>query len=171
MWLNENVRGTLRRASHDRHISFLLLLASYLLLLASCSNDKNTAQSRWWHSFNAKYNTYFNGSQAYIDASLEKENGHRDNFTEMIPLYPVSNKNSKEIGKGNFNKAIEKSQKAIKRHSITRRPEWTKNRKKTERDIEWLNRSEYNPFLWKAWMLMGRSQFHRKIAVPSRCLR
>ena len=161
IWLNENVRGTLRRASHDRHISFLLLLASCLLLLASCSNDKNTAQSRWWHSFNAKYNTYFNGSQAYIDASLEKENSHRDNFTEMIPLYPVSNKNSREIGKGNFNKAIEKSQKAIKRHSITRRPEWTKNRKKTERDIEWLNRSEYNPFLWKAWMLMGRSQFHQ----------
>ena len=161
IWLNENVRGTLRRASHDRHISFLLFLASCLLLLASCSNDKNTAQSRWWHSFNAKYNTYFNGSQAYIDASLEKENSHRDNFTEMIPLYPVSNKNSREIGKGNFNKAIEKSQKAIKRHSITRRPEWTKSRKKTERDIEWLNRSEYNPFLWKAWMLMGRSQFHQ----------
>ena len=69
MWLNENVRGTLRRASHDRHISFLFLLVSCLLLLASCSNDQNTAQSRWWHSFNAKYNTYFNGSQAYIDAS------------------------------------------------------------------------------------------------------
>lgn len=153
---NGEIRSTMKRASHC-----FLLFAICFLFLASCSNDKNTAQSRWWHSFNAKYNTYFNGSQAYIDASLEKENSHRDNFTEMIPLYPVSNKNSKEIGKGNYNKAIEKSQKAIKRHSITRRPEWTKNRKKTERDIEWLNRSEYNPFLWKAWMLMGRSQFHQ----------
>ena len=96
------IRSTMKRASH----CFLLFVVCFLFL-ASCSNDKNTAQSRWWHSFNAKYNTYFNGSQAYIDASLEKENGHRDNFTEMIPLYPVSNKNSKEIGKGNFNKAIE----------------------------------------------------------------
>ncbi|MBQ2345487.1 MAG: hypothetical protein II390_07745, partial [Prevotella sp.] len=26
---------------------------------------------------------------------------------------------------------------------------------------EWLNRKEYNPMLWKAWMLMGRSQFHQ----------
>ena len=156
------IRSTIKRASRPfSSLIFPLSSLIFLLLLASCSNDKNTAQSRWWHSFNAKYNTYFNGSQAYIDASLEKENGHRDNFTEMIPLYPVSNKNSMEIGKGNYNKAIEKSQKAIKRHSITRRPEWTKNRKKTERDIEWLNRSEYNPFLWKAWMLMGRSQFHQ----------
>ena len=143
--------------------SFIFHLSSFILLffLVSCSNDKNTAQSRWWHSFNARYNTYFNGSQAYIDASMEKENGNKDNFTEIIPLYPVGNKNSREIGKSNYDRAIEKSQKAIKRHSIKRRPEWTKNRKKTERDIEWLSRSEYNPFLWKAWLLMGRSQFHK----------
>ncbi|MBP5278351.1 MAG: tetratricopeptide repeat protein [Prevotella sp.] len=131
-----------------------------LMSLAGCSTQKNTAKSRWWHSFNARYNTYFNGSQAYIDGSLEKENGHKDNFTEMIPLYTVSSKSSKETGKGNFDKAIEKSKKAIKQHSITHRPEWNKNRKKTAKDIEWLNRREYNPFLWKAWMLMGRSQFH-----------
>ena len=132
-----------------------------ILLLCSCSTEKNTSQTRWWHSFTARYNTYYNGNLAYIDASLEKEQGNKDNFTEMIPLYTVSNKNSKEIGKGNFDKAIEKSQKAIKLHSIKRRPTWNKSRKKTERDIEWLSRREYNPFLWKAWMLMGRSQFHQ----------
>jgi len=126
---------------------------------AGCSTEKNTSQTRWWHSFHAKYNTYYNGSVAYVEGSLEKENGNKDNFTEMIPLYTVGNKGSRELGAANFDRAIEKSKKAIKRHSIKRRPEWTKNRKKTERDIEWLNRKEYNPFLWKAWMLMGRSQF------------
>ena len=98
---------------------------------------------------------------AYIDGSLEKENGNKDNYTEMIPLYTVGNKNSRELGKGNFDRAIEKSKKAIQQHSIKKRPEWNKNRKKTEKDIEWLSRREYNPFLWKAWMLMGRSQFHQ----------
>ena len=98
---------------------------------------------------------------AYIDASLEKENGNKDNFTEMIPMYTVGNKKSRELGKANYDKAIEKCEKAIKLHSITKRPEWTKNRRKTERDIEWLSRKEYNPFLWKAWMLMGRSQFYQ----------
>lgn len=129
------------------------------MTIIGCSTQKNTSASRWWHSFNARYNTYYNGSLAYIDASLEKENGNKDNFTEMLPLYTVGNKASRELGKGNFDRAIEKCQKAIKLHSIKKRPEWNKSRKKNAKDIEWLNRREYNPFLWKAWLLMGRSQF------------
>ena len=139
----------------------LIAVVALVALLASCSTEKNTSRSRWWHSFNARYNTYYNGSVAYIDASLEKENGNKDNFTEMIPMYTVGNKKSRELGKANYDKAIEKCEKAIKLHSITKRPEWTKSRRKTERDIEWLSRKEYNPFLWKVWMLMGRSQFYQ----------
>lgn len=136
-------------------------MSALLLTVVGCSTEKNTSQSRWWHSFNARYNTYYNGTLAYIDASLEKEKGNQDNFTEMIPMYSVGNKKSRELGKGNYDKAIEKCEKAIKLHSITRRPEWNKSRRKTEKDIEWLSRKEYNPFLWKAWMLMGRSQFYK----------
>ena len=91
--------------------------------MVSCSTQKNTAQSRWWHSFNARYNTYFNGSQAFIEGNLEKEKGHQDNFTEMLPLYPVAKRESREIG--------------------------------------WLGRREYNPFLWKAWLLLGKAQFQK----------
>ena len=139
----------------------LLLLASSLLLLPSCSTKKNTPQTRWWHSFNARYNTYFNGSQAFIEGSLEKEQGNKDNYTELIPLYTVGNKQSHELGKGNFDRAIEKSEKAIKQHSIKARPEWNKSRRKTAKDLEWLNRREYNPFLWHAWLLLGKSQFQQ----------
>ena len=138
-----------------------MLLAAVLLAATGCSTQKNTAKTRWWHSFKARYNTYYNGTLAYIDGSLEKENGNKDNFTEMLPLYTVGNKQSREIGKGNFEKAIEKCQKTIKLHSIKKRPVWDKKRRKTEKDIEWLSRREYNPFLWKAWILMGRSQFYK----------
>lgn len=143
------------------HYALGFVFLTTALILTGCSTQKNTAQSRWWHAFNAKYNTYYNGTLAYIDGSLEKETGNKDNYTEQIPLYTVSNKNSREIGKANFDRAIEKCEKAIHQHSIKRRPEWTKNRRKTAKDIEWLSRREYNPFLWKAWMLMGRSQFHQ----------
>ena len=132
-----------------------------LLVLTACSTKKNTPQSRWWQSFNARYNTYFNGQQAFIDGSIEKENGNKDNYTELIPLYTVGNKQSRDLGKGNFARAIEKSEKAIKQHSIKVRPEWNKNRRKTQKDIEWLSRREYNPFIWRAWLLMGKSQFQQ----------
>lgn len=132
-----------------------------LLLMVACSTKKNTSTMRWWHSFHARYNTYFNGSQAFIEGSLEKETGNKDDHTQMIPLYTVANKNSKDIGKSQFDRAIEKSEKAIRRHSIKSRPVWKKNRRKTKKDLEWLNRKEYNPFLWRAWLLMGKSQFQK----------
>lgn len=149
-----------RSIQHKNHVAYLFMMAA-LLGTTSCSTQKNTARNRWWHSFNARYNTYYNGTLAYIDGSLEKESGNKDNFTEMIPLYTVSNKASREIGKSNYEKAITKCEKTIHQHSIRKRPEWTKNRRKTAKDIEWLNRKEYNPFLWKAWLLMGRSQFFK----------
>ena len=140
---------------------FLIGLAVIAAILTGCSTQKNTAQSRWWHAFNARYNTYYNGTVAYIEGALEKEEGNRDNFTEQIPLYTVGNRNSRDLGKANFDRAIEKCEKAIHQHSIKRRPVWEPGKRKTAKDIEWLSRREYNPFLWKAWMLMGRSQFQK----------
>ena len=158
----EGRRKREEKCTHTMPTAILLLLfTSSILLIAGCSTKKNTPQSRFWQSFTARYNTYFNGSQAFIEGNIEKENGNRDNCTELIPLYMVGNKQSRDLGKGNFDRAIEKSQKAIKQHSIKRRPEWNKGRRKTEKDIEWLNRREYNPFLWRAWLLMGKSQFQK----------
>lgn len=145
-----------------RRTAYILSIIAIITgMMTACSTQKNTARNRWWHSFNARYNTYFNGSQAFIDGELEKEKGNKDNFTEMLPLYPVANKGSRELGKGNFDRAIEKSEKAIKQHSIKTRPEWKKSRRKTDKDKEWLSRREYNPFIWNAWLLMGKAQFQK----------
>ncbi|MBQ6378543.1 MAG: tetratricopeptide repeat protein [Prevotella sp.] len=132
-----------------------------IALLTACSTKKNTANTRWWHSFNARYNTYFNGSQAFIDGNLEKEKGNKDNYTELIPLYMVGNKQSRDLGKGQYDRAIEKSEKAIRLHSIKAKPEWKSSKAKTAKDREWLGRREYNPFLWRAWMLLGKAQFQK----------
>ncbi len=122
---------------------------------------KNTATNRLYHSLTARYNIYYNGSQAFIDGNLEKEKGNKDNFTEMLPLYMVGNKQSREIGKGQYDRAIEKSEKAIRLHSIKSKPEWKSNKRKSARDREWLGRKEYNPFIWRAWMMLGKAQFQK----------
>ena len=77
----------------------------------------------------------------------------------MLPLYPVGKRESREIGKSLYDRAIEKSEKAIRQHSIKTKPEWKKDRRKTAKDREWLGRREYNPFLWRAWLLLGKAQF------------
>ena len=144
-----------------RRISHILLMVVVSTLLMACSTHKNTGKSRFWQSFTAKYNTYYNGSQAYIDGAREKEKGNKDNFTEILPLYTVGNKNSRSLGKGNFDRSIEKMEKTIKQHSIKAKPEWKKSRRKTAKDKEWLGRKEYNPFLWKAWLMMGQAQYQK----------
>ena len=138
-----------------------LCIVAVSILMAGCSAHKNTGKSRFWQSFTAKYNTYFNGSQTYIDGALEKEKGNKDNYTEQLPLFTVGNKQSRTLGKGNFERTVEKMEKTIKQHSIKAKPEWNKSRRKTQKDIEWLSRREYNPFLWKAWLMMGKAQFQK----------
>jgi hypothetical protein len=70
-------------------------------------------------AFKARYNTYFNGNEAFKEGRLLQEEGNKDNFTELIPLYATGNKATIKIGTANFNTAVEKCQKTIKTHSIT----------------------------------------------------
>ena len=158
--IHELMKNCKRKEESRIPISSILFPISTLLII-SCSTQKNTPESRWWHAFNARYNTYFNGNQAFIEGNLEKEQGNQDNFTEMLPLYPVGNKNSRDLGKSHYDRAIEKAEKTIKMHSIKVKPEWKSNKTKTAKDREWLGRKEYNPFIWKAWMLLGKSQFQK----------
>ena len=146
---------------NGRHTFYIFCAMCLIVLLTACSTKKNTSGTRFWHSFNARYNTYFNGSQAFIDGNLEKEKGHKDDFTEMLPLYMVGNKQSRDLGKGQYDRAIEKSEKAIRLHSIKAKPEWNGSKQKTAKDREWLGRREYNPFLWRAWLMLGKAQFQK----------
>ena len=55
--------------------------------------------SRFWQSFNTRYNVYFNASQAYIEGDKAKESAHKDNYTELLPVFLVGNKSSQNTGK------------------------------------------------------------------------
>lgn len=112
-------------------------------------------------AFKARYNTYYNGHLAYIDGVDAQEKGNKDNYTEIIPLYVTSNKGTVSLGNSDFARSIEKCQKTIKQHSITTRPEWNSNKPKKAKDKIWLSQKEYNPFLYKAWFLMGEAQFRK----------
>ena len=76
-------------------------------------------------------------------------------------MYPISAqpKDKAEPG-GPFDRTIEKSNKAIKLHSIkakpAKKPGWRNNPKL--RAIQ--EQEEYNPFLKNSWLIMGQAQFY-----------
>ena len=141
----------------------LTLLVSLVMmgLMVSCSTKKNTGLTRRVQAFKARYNTYFNGHEAYKEGVQTQRTGNKDNYMEVIPLYVTGNPKTVALGKGQFDRAVEKCQKTIKQHTITARPDWKSSKPKTPKDKIWLSQKEYNPFLWRAWFLMGEAQFRK----------
>ena len=114
-----------------------------------------------YHAFTAKYNTYYNGNVAYNQALKAQKTGHKDNYLEQLPLLIISDENTQKAGASNYDRAIEKSQKAIKNHSIKRRPKKPSGKKLSKKKQLFYSQKEFNPFLWKAWFLMANSQFQK----------
>ncbi len=144
-----------------KYLHIIAYTAVLFLILSACSTKKNTSGSRFYHATTARFNTYFNGEEAFKGSVQEQQKGHKDNYTELLPLFSVRNKSTAGIGKSGFETAIEKCEKAIKQHSIKARPKIKSGKKKSEKDKAFLARKEFNPFLKNAWMLMGKAQFRQ----------
>ena len=130
-------------------------------MLVSCSTKKNTASSRFYHAFTAQYNTYFNGKTSFDEALRNLQNNHKESYSEMIYMYPVSAlpKDKQNTG-GPFDRPIEKGNKAIKQHSITTKPPRKSGWRNDPKQVRLQEQEEYNPFLKRCWLLIGQSQFY-----------
>lgn len=139
----------------------LCCLVAVMAVLAACSTKENNARTRFWHSFTAKYNTMYNGNEAFKEGYDAQLKGNVDNYTQLIPVFTVGNEKSRSLGKSNFKTAIEKCEKAIQLHSIKKRPKVDAGKRKTEKMKQYLQRKEYNPYLKYSWLLMGEAQFYQ----------
>ena len=132
-----------------------------LVLFVSCSIKKNTPATRAYHALTAHYNTLYNGQVAFLEGSEAQNKGHKDNFNEILPMYICTNKATAGMGKSNYETAITKCEKAIKVHSIKKRPIVKGNSKRTEKEKEFLARKEFNPYMYHAWLMMADAQFRK----------
>lgn len=132
-----------------------------MLAISSCSTKKNTAASRFYQAFTTRYNVYFNGDEHYKTTIKEMEKNYEDDYSSMVYVHPAEAYNHPKAPQpqGNFDRSIEKAQKAIQLHSIKKRPKKKSGKSRDKKYQEWMKREEYNPFLHNAWMMMGRSQY------------
>ena len=146
-----------RKAGRGSMVCIIVLLG----LLVSCSVKKNTPATRAYHALTAHYNTLYNGQVAYLEGSEAQYKGHKDNFNELLPMYICTNKATAALGKSNYETTITKCEKAIKVHSIKKRPKVTNNKKRTEKEKAFLARKEFNPYMYHAWFMMADAQFQK----------
>ncbi|MBD5175356.1 MAG: tetratricopeptide repeat protein [Bacteroidales bacterium] len=143
----------------------LFLLAAVLGAVAglvSCSPNRNNAATRKYQEFITRYNIYYNGDTHYRETLADMESKYEDDYSRLVLMHPVESKadNTAPQPSGNFNRSIEKAQKAIQVRSIKKKPARKPGKSRDPKYKEWMKRDEYNPFLHNAWMMMGRGQFY-----------
>lgn len=136
-----------------------------VLLCTGCSTKRNTPATRAWHELTTRYNIYFNAEEAYNEALKSITESHIDNYQTWLPMYPNSADPNDTVVKqpgGPFDRVVEKMTTAIQEHSITAKPRRDPAQPNTQEYRDWLRQNEFNPFIDRAWLLMGKAHVQNK---------
>ncbi len=131
-----------------------------------CSTKKNTAATRAFHELTTRYNVYFNAEESYNEALKNIFENTKDNYNELLPMFlnssnPEDTVVKKQMG-GAFDRVVEKTAKAIDEHSISAKPVRDKDKINSQEYRDWLRQNEFNPFIDRAWLLMGKAHVQNK---------
>lgn len=144
-----------------KRLRLIPLFVLFLAALAGCSLKKNTPFTRQYSAFITRYNIYFNGDQHYKETLKDMESKYQDDYTRLVLMHPAEAYADEKAPQpvGDFNRSIEKAQKAIQLRSIKKKPKKKSGKSNDPKYKAWMKREEYNPFLHNAWMMQGRSQY------------
>ncbi|MBQ2170419.1 MAG: hypothetical protein II448_01595, partial [Paludibacteraceae bacterium] len=131
------------------------------LILSSCSTQKNTWATRSFHQTKVKYNILYNGNLAYDEGLKAIRDANEDDYTQVLPLYPVSNHRAAEASVSHMDRTIEKCRKCIKLHSIKSKPKRNPKKANDPKYKLWLQSEEFNNQMHRAWMRLGEAEFHK----------
>lgn len=145
----------------ERKIVFLLVSGLIVLMASGCSTQKNTAANRSFHQTKVKYNIFYNGNIAFQEGQQATIKAHEDDFTTVIPLYPVSDHKAAEASTSQMDKMIEKCRKCIKLHSIKAKPKPDPKKRQDPKYKKWLEQEEFNNQMDKVWIRLGESEFSK----------
>ena len=110
--------------SRSRGIPLLLSVLTALVVLQGCSMKKNTATTRGYTAFITRYNIYYNGDTHYKETLKDMESAYEDDYSRLMFIHPAAAKADERAPQpsGNFDRSIEKAQKAIQLRSIKKKP-------------------------------------------------
>lgn len=135
-----------------------------MMVLMSCSTQKNTYLNRNYHSITSGNNILYNGYVAFYKGVEEVNSTYKDNFWEILPIEPIQvdtrtfTKDDKdelgldaqiEASSPNFAKAEEKAVKAVQKHSML------------------IDNREYNYKIDDAYLLLGKSRYYSSRFIPA----
>lgn len=138
----------------------LLRLLPLLALLVGCSRRVTTPTTRLYHSLTARYNTLYNGETAYTTSLESFVESLQEDYLSPLTLDPLTPLVRSARPAGNFTRSISKAEKAIREHSLQRKPAKRPGWRRDPKAVAEQAKTEYNPALPSAWLLWGKSLFY-----------
>ena len=123
-----------------------------VVFFVACSTKKNNFVSRNSHALSTKYNILYNGGIALDKGIQDLKSQYKDNFWETLPVERMQVTEQLQSGKtknANFERAEEKSTKAIQKHSMN------------------IDGGEKNPQMDEAHLMLGKSRYYDQRFVPA----
>lgn len=142
-----------------KNIQIALSIIIVLIFAYACSNQKNTFMSRQYHALTTHYNVYFNGKESLKEGEQKIIDGLQENYTIMLPVFEYQNTSARTLSFSSMDRTLEKATKAIKLHSITRKPKRKKNQ--SDKYKEFRKKKEYNNWIDDCYLLIGKAQFYK----------
>ena len=139
----------------------IVLCSVLVVLCCGCSTKKNTRATRSFHQFTTRYNVYFNANNSFQNGKKSLEQAQVDDYTRILPMFPISNHDNVNVASGDMDRTIEKCRKAIKNHSITRKPKRDMKNWRKPKYQEFYNQDEFVPGVCQAWITLGKAELHK----------
>lgn len=111
-------------------------------LFCACSTAKDKWINRQYNSIVAHYNAWWNGNEALKEGVKTLEKNHKDNYTEILPIFKLGTKENATAIKSHTDRALEKGGKVIQKYSMK------------------FSGVEKNPQIDDAYLLMGKACFY-----------
>src|ERR1035437_1586651 len=121
-----------------------LLLATCYLLLAGCSQKKNTFTSRNFNSLAAHYNGLYWANVNLQEAIVNIEKAQKDDYNKILPVFKYADEKTAKANYPQLDKAIQKTNKVIQYHSML------------------IKGHEYCRWIDQNYMTMGMSHFYKR---------
>jgi len=124
-------------------IKLTVVLIGLTTLVYACSTQKANWTNVQYHNTTAHYNTWWNGNESLKQGVEMLEKNVKDDYTRLLPVYKLGTKEEAMSLNPQFDRAIEKSVKGIKKHSI------------------FINGMEHVPYIPKCYMMMAYATFYK----------
>lgn len=120
-----------------RHILFL----AFGLIVAACSQEKNTIVNRSYHNLTSRYNGFFNGRLALQEAHKTMKTSYQEDYTNLLPIFIYMKDEVVQPVYPQLDRAVEKTSLVVDRHSMD------------------ISGKEYCKWIDDTWIVMGQAQF------------